>query len=98
MTMDIVNQNTERLWDQLLQFIDEGRVIPVIGPELLRVEIDGQNTLLYHYLAGQLAQRLHLTPESEDTLNSVTCRYLAQDRDNQREDIYPSLKQLIPQL
>ena len=41
--MDTVNQNTERLWDQLLQFIDEGRVIPVIGPELLMLEIDGQN-------------------------------------------------------
>ena len=96
--MDTINQNTERLWDQLLQFIDEGRVIPVLGPELLRVEINGQNVLLYHYLAERLAQRLQLTPEPEDTLNAVVCRYLAQDRDNQREDIYPALKQAMPPL
>ena len=96
--MDTVNQNTERLWDQLLQFIDEGRVIPVIGPELLLLEIDGKTTLLYSYLAERLAQRLQLTFQPEDTLNAVVCRYLAQDRDNQREDIYPALKQAMPPL
>ena len=77
--MDTVNQNTERLWDQLLQFIDEGRVIPVIGPELLLLDIDGKTTLLYAYLAERLAQRLQLTLQPEDTLNAVVCRYLAQD-------------------
>ena len=96
--MDTVNQTTERLWDQLLQFIDEGRVIPVIGPELLLLEIDGKTTLLYSYLAERLAQRLQLTFQPEDTLNAVVCRYLAQDRDNQREDIYPALKQAMPPL
>ena len=96
--MDTINQNTERLWDQLLQFIDEGRVITVLGPELLRIEINGQNVLLYHYLAERLAQRLQLTPEPEDTLNAVVCRFLAHDRDNQREDIYPALKQAMPAL
>ena len=94
--MDTVNQNTERLWDQLLQFIDESRVIPVIGPELLLLDIDGKKTLLYSYLAERLAQRLQLTPEPEDTLNKVVCRYLAQGGD--REDIYPALKQVMPQL
>ena len=96
MTMDTVNQTTERLWDQLLQFIDEGRVIPVIGPELLLVEIDDKTTLLYSCLAERLAHRLQLTPEPEDTLNKVVCRYLAQGGD--REDIYPALKRVMPQL
>lgn len=86
----------ERLWEQLIAFIEEGRVIPVIGPELLRLDIQGRPTLLYPYLAEQLAKRLRLTPEPADTLNAVTCRYLAQG--GQREDIYPELKRAISEL
>lgn len=28
-------------WDDLLNYIEERRVIPIIGPELLRVDIGG---------------------------------------------------------
>ncbi|MEN8261328.1 MAG: toll/interleukin-1 receptor domain-containing protein [Pseudomonadota bacterium] len=94
--MNAVGLDTEHLWDQVLEFIEEGRVIPVIGPELLMVEINGASTLLYGYLAEQLARRLHLSPEPEDTLSGVTCRYIAQGRD--REDIYPELKRVMSEL
>ena len=49
---------TARFWDQLLQFIEEGRVVPIVGQDLLVCEIDGQTTLLYPYLAAQLADYL----------------------------------------
>ena len=35
--------------------IDEQYVIPIVGPDLLHVEIHGTTTLLDQYIAGQLA-------------------------------------------
>lgn len=45
-------------WDDLLNFIEEGRVIPIIGPELLRVDTDSGPRLLYDWLAEKLAAKL----------------------------------------
>ncbi len=92
----MLNTNTERFWEQLLDFIEDGRVIPVIGPELLILEINGETTHLYTYLAQQLARRLKIDFQPEDSLNTVVCRHLSQG--GQREDIYPDLKRVMPQL
>lgn len=92
----MVEKNIGRLWDQLLALIEEGRVIPIIGPELLLLDINGKTTLLYSYLAEQLANSLQIDSEPEDTLNIVVCRYLSQG--GQREDIYPALKTVMPPL
>lgn len=96
MSLNMVDKNTERFWEKLLDFIEDGRVIPVIGPELLRLDINGEITLLYTYLAEQLAGRLQINFEPADTLNTVACRYLSEG--GQREDIYPALKRVMPQL
>ena len=67
-------------WDDLLGFIKGGKVVPVIGPDLLTVQIDGQEILLYHYLARRLAIELKvedggdLPPDM--TINHVVCKYL----------------------
>lgn len=92
----MVDKNTERFWGQLLSFIEEGCVVPVIGPELLKLDINGEMTLLYSYLAEQLADRLQISWQPSDTLNSVVCRYLSQG--GQREDIYPEMKHIMPRL
>ena len=92
----MVDKNTERLWEQLLDFIADGRVIPVIGPELLMLDLGGEMRLLYSHLAKQLANRLQIDFEPADTLNKVACRYLSQG--GQREDIYPELKRVMPPL
>src|SRR5690242_11663478 len=92
----MIDKNTERLWEQLLDFIAEGRVIPVIGPELLMLDISGEMKLLYSHLAQGLASRLQIDAESGDTLNTVAYRYLSQG--GQREDIYPELKRVMPLL
>jgi len=34
-------------WSKLLQSIAKGLVIPIVGRDLLRVEIDGRRQLLY---------------------------------------------------
>lgn len=92
----MVDQNIERLWEQLLAFIEVGRVIPIIGPELLMLDINGEKALLYTYLAKELAKRLQINFDPADTLNTVACRYLSNG--GQREDIYPELKRLLPPL
>ena len=43
-------------WDQLLQLIDEGRVIPVVGQDLLKLDESSGSQLLYPYLANRLAE------------------------------------------
>ncbi len=92
----MLDTNTERFWEQLLDFIEDGLVIPVIGPELLILEINGETTHLYTYLAQQLARRLKIDFQPEDSLNTVVCRHLSQG--GQREDIYPDLKRVMPQI
>jgi len=92
--MSTLGIDIERLWDQVLQFIEEGRVILVIGPELLMIEIEGRRMHLYRYLAERLARHLQIALDPEDTLNAVVCRYLAQGGDV--EDIYPALKRVMP--
>jgi hypothetical protein len=44
----------EELWDDLLAFIEEGRVFPVVGAELLTVDLDGQPVPLYRVVAERL--------------------------------------------
>jgi hypothetical protein len=64
-------------WQELLAFINAGRVIPVLGE---RAVTFGENDqLLYPYLAVNLAQRLgieaHRLPP-EPTLTDVACEWL----------------------
>ena len=86
--------DTEPLWEQLLQSIEEERVIPVVGQELLTTTLEGRKVELYPYLADQLAARLGLPPGGASTLSEVTCRYLATGKD--LEDVYFQLKSVVP--
>jgi hypothetical protein len=61
-------------WDDLLDYIEDRRVIPIVGPELLRVETESGPRLLYDWLAEKLAVRLGVDPArlpAPYTLNRV---------------------------
>ena len=61
-------------WDALLAFIDERRVIPIVGPDLLRIEVDGVPTTFDHYVAKQLAGRMSVPAErlsADPSLNDI---------------------------
>jgi hypothetical protein len=83
-------------WDDLLSFIEERRVIPIIGPELLQVETDQGPRLLHDWLAGKLAQRLSvdvsLLPQPY-TLNDVVCWFLGAR--GRREEAYVRLRSIL---
>jgi len=80
-------------WEGLIQLIEEGQVIPVVGRDLLVASDSGGPKLLYPYLAEKLAASLGVSsddlPQGEE-LNEVACRYIAGG--NRIEDIYPALK------
>src|SRR6516164_2811593 len=51
-------------WAELLACMRRRKVIPVIGEELLQVEIDGETVSLYTWMAKRLASELGV-PASE---------------------------------
>ena len=67
-------------WDDLLSFIEERRVIPIVGPELLLVGTPGGPRLLLDWVAEKLAGRLNVNvaqlPQPY-TLNDVICWFLS---------------------
>lgn len=86
-----------RFWDQLLQFIEERRVVPILGPDLLVSNVGGHPVHLNSFLAERLAEYLEVPedglPET-GALHEVACRFLS--RNGQIEDIYSGLKRVFP--
>ena len=83
-------------WEILLQLIEEGKVIPVVGRDLLTVSDADGARLLYPYLAQKLAAKLGVPADNlpdGDELNEVACRYITAGK--LVEDIYPELKVVV---
>ncbi len=73
-------QIPEGLWAILLASIAEGQVVPIVGPELLEVEIEGRQMQFYSYLAERLAEHLEIPSDglpSTGALREVSGRWLA---------------------
>jgi hypothetical protein len=86
----------EDAWDDLLNYIEERRVIPIVGPDLLRVDTDQGPRLLYEWLAEKLAAKLSVDPAGLPqplTLNDVVCSYLGQR--GRREEAYTRLRSIM---
>ncbi len=87
-------------WDDLLEFIEERRVIPIIGGELLTVpDGAGGEAPLHVVLAQRLAERLRVPADDctgDDALHLVACRYVEQG--GRREDVYPRVRNLLREL
>ncbi len=83
-------------WDDLLSYIEERRVIPIIGPELLMVGTESGPRLLYDWLAEKLAKRLNVDLSQlpgKYTLNDVVCWFLASR--GRREEAYVRLRGIL---
>jgi hypothetical protein len=86
----------DNIWDRLLASLDERSVVPIVGPDLLQVEIDGATTLLDQYIARRLAMIYKLPTENlpaERALNHVVCQ-LTRLRKN-RYDICVDINQVM---
>ncbi len=83
-------------WDDLLSFIEERRVVPIIGPELLEVDTADGPRLLYEWIAERLADKLGVDPAALPkplTLNDVICWYLAAR--GRREEAYARIRGIL---
>jgi len=83
-------------WDDLLSYIEDKRVIPIIGPELLEVQTDRGPRLLYDWLAEKLAVKLNVDttqlPQPYN-LNDVVCWFLSMR--GRREEAYVRLRAIL---
>ena len=83
-------------WDDLLSYIEEKRVVPIVGPELLQVATEQGPRQLYDWAAEKLAARLNvdttLLPASY-TLNDVVCWFLSAR--GRREEAYVRLRAIL---
>jgi len=83
-------------WEDLLNFIEERRVIPIIGPELLQVDTDLGPRLLYEWVAEKLAAKLSVDTSQLPrpyTLNDVVCWFLSSR--GRREEAYTRLRSIF---
>jgi hypothetical protein len=83
-------------WEDLLNFIEEKQVIPIIGPELVVVQTEAGPENLYTWIARSLAGRLALDPTTlpaRPTLDDVVTRHLANR--GRREDLYTRIRSIM---
>jgi hypothetical protein len=66
-------------WEDLLDYIEEGRVTPVVGHELIEADYLGRRVSLQRLLAERLSERERLSVEwtRHFELNDMVCAFLA---------------------
>ncbi len=85
-------------WSKLLQAIAKGVVIPIVGRDLLRIQIEGREQRLYDYLAAQLATRLEVQCDAQASIDQVVAAYLNAGRRNSRDDVNLQTFEILHQL
>ena len=86
----------EAFWDNLLDYIQEGTVVPVIGSELITIRENGRDVPLDHWLAHRLASDLGLptTQLPKDlTLNDVVSMH--QRGRGDRVELYAQIHRVL---
>ncbi len=87
-------------WDELLICINDKRVIPIVGKELLYVTIDGKDELLETFLVKRLVKELDLPQDrlaQNSELNDVAMLLYDQRGEGERRKIYSRLKAIMQQ-
>jgi hypothetical protein len=94
----MLDRSVEVFLDDLLEFVEDGKVVPIIGEELLQVGQNGNEIPLYRYIANKLAERLEMPATSlppEPSLNEVVCHYL--QAGGMAEEVYPKIRPILNQ-
>lgn len=95
----VFDEDLEELWEELLAYIEERRVVPVLGPSLVTVPVDGAEVPLATVLADRLADRLRIDRSAlgpTPGLNEVASLFVS--RGGRREEIYPKLRLILRDL
>jgi hypothetical protein len=92
--------DVEQWWSSLLRYVEEGAVIPLVGRDLLWIDVDGQPTCVPRLLATQLADRLRVPlPDDlgDDPVDRVVRAYFEQP-DHEHQFPYTELNSLLRRL
>jgi hypothetical protein len=90
---------SELFWERLLDRLEQGSVVPLLGPDLLEVVHEGRTTLFYPLVAERLASALRVSSEAladGREVEEVARRYLAGSDDVQ--EIYRCLRLVFHEL
>ncbi|MBI9069892.1 MAG: toll/interleukin-1 receptor domain-containing protein [Salinivirgaceae bacterium] len=63
----------ERGWAKLLSEIKKGNVVPIIGNELLKINVKGERILLREYLVKQLAKKIDVAYHEGLSFTDLCC-------------------------
>ena len=66
----------EHHWDMLLDYVGQGRVVPVLGPELLVAKDNSKEVPFYQYVTKRLAHYLEMPEIEGETLDDFLTRFL----------------------
>lgn len=82
-------------WDKLLRAISDGQVLPILGPGVSTIAVDGEDQTIRRWLAPKLAERLGVSAplDGELGLNEVAVRHLMKKGDRIR--IYEETREII---
>lgn len=84
----------DRDWDRLLDRIENNYVIPVIGPALVTLDVEGADVPLWRQLAAPLAANLQLASDRPMTTVAEVAREHLR-RGGRRDDLYLALRALL---
>jgi hypothetical protein len=80
MEQDRLTAFKEHHWDMLLSYIAEGRVVPVLGPELLVAKAnDGKRVPFYEEVTRRLARHFALPEKEGETVSDFMSRFLTRN-------------------
>lgn len=98
--MGMDDRQVELLWEELVQHIEKGRVVPVVGQDLLVLEPPGSPpVLLYRHLANLVAPRLGLAPPPKTTpnpLNALACEFVKGTRE--QKELHTRLREAMAEI
>lgn len=66
----------EHHWDMLLDYIGQGRVVPVLGPELLVADNNGSCVPFYQEVSRRLAHHFSMKEIADETIDCFWARFL----------------------
>lgn len=91
-------ERDKEFWDELVEFIRAGSVVPIVGPELLVVRGESGPALYFDVVADRLADKLKLdrSAPGRNRLNDVVARHLA--RNGQASEVYKKIHAIASEL
>jgi hypothetical protein len=92
-----INLQTEIDWEELLGNISDGTVIPIIGNEMYKFDLNGEYVIIDNYLASKLQQEQNIKPATSMSLVE-TISYLEKENNIPVNKIIRRLKEMVEEV